>query len=499
MTDLSLDRDLRDLFARGPATAPATTVEHALARTATLAQRRPRIGWLDRRAWPPRPRSASDPMMQRAARLLAVAVLLAALGAAIAVGARLLDRPPTLTVQEAASIEGLVGPQALLWPDGRVLILTERGTAFLFDPTTGAVDRQAFSFDAPDYGDPAPSIHVLPDGRIMLIQRGSGEAAPAAVGFFDAATGEARPVGELPQPWFGMATLVLRDGRVLTSGGVLFPNGDLPCGTTVCEGTATPEPTPDEATAVGAKDRISLFDPTTGTTAEVGRLRTGRFQHDTVELADGRILIVGGGTYGDPPASEAVEVEVFDLTTGIATGVGSIAPRYWPVPFPSVQLADGRVLIPGEQVLELPCGTPLSSNGQPALPDRHAIYRQRSYVFDPASNSVGEGPLLPHFYGGANLIPLVDGGALAFGAYPVAPEGCGSDAGAYTKPWLGVVDIDRNTVFESFNPLSGLATLDLDVTRQYEAGIQLPDGRLVLVGRDNESEPTRIDLVTVGR
>ena len=123
MNEMSFDRDIRDVLTTGPRTAPAATVDRALAAASGIEQRHPRFTRLDRRVWPPVARSASDPGMQRLARVALAALIVLLLGAIVAVGARLAARPPSISLTPAGVIRSnVVGPTAKLWPDGRILL-----------------------------------------------------------------------------------------------------------------------------------------------------------------------------------------------------------------------------------------------------------------------------------------------------------------------------------------------------------------------------------------
>ena len=145
--------------------------------------------------------------------------------------------------------------------------------------------------------------------------------------------------------------------------------------------------------AVGAKDVVRIFDPATGATAEVGHLAVARFLHQAVELDDGRILILGGGDSGaDPTADgEVLAAEVFDLRTGSSAVIGTLAPAHFPGRPRGTRLADGRILILGGGVYEYPCGIPsLGPAGQPVGPPP-TIVHELTYVFDPGSNRLADG------------------------------------------------------------------------------------------------------------
>ena len=481
MNDSSLDRDLRDLFAAGPQEAPPTVVERALAGARRDQQRRPRFTLLDTRAWPPQPRSVADPTVHRALRVLAVAALVVVLGVVIVVGARLLDRPPSVTIVSAGTLDAVVsGPRLALWPDGRILVEGQNGARYLFDPATGATEALRFGS-----GWNLAQATVLPDGSVVLtrsIETANGRQGSIEVARYERATGAVEPVGSFETPWFASATLVLRDGRVLISGGVVFPNTDPPCSPLTCEGPPTPAPTPTYDTAEGAKDTVRLFDSASGRTTEIGHLQVARFQHQMLELEDGRILVIGGGDYGTDATgnSEALEVEVYDLATGASKVVGSLKPGRMPFSFPPVALDDGRILIPEATIAEFPCGIPSFTPGEPVYPeDVRTTYRQPLRLFDLATDRLIDGPTLPHHLGGS-IVPLRDGRALAFGIYQVFLADCAIKPASGTNPWLGIVDLGRNTVFETYDPMTGVTSLEVNATRVYGAGILLPDGRHIL-------------------
>ena len=500
MNEMSFDRDLRELLSSGPRSAPAATVDHALSSAARTPQRRPRIARLDRRAWPPIARSVSDPGVHRVGRLALAALVVLLLGAAVAVGARLLIRPPSVTVTPAGALEQVVtAPTAIVWPDGRVLVQGQVGGRYLFDTTTGASEGLRFGD-----GWALARAAVLPDGRVVLTKRPEvNDSADGSVhvAFYDPATGEVHPSGSYATPWLGQSTLLLRDGRILISGGIVAPHEAQPCSFLACEGFPLATVTPNVDMTEGARDVVTVFDPATGQITEVGHLAVPRGLHSMIELDDGRILVMGGGDYGaDPTAGgEALAVEVLDLSTGTSKVVGRLERTMYPLLPSGNRLADGRVLIRGSGVAEYPCGLPQPpASGQPVehVPE---VDHQVTYVFDPREDRVTDGPLLPHFWGGDNIVPLADGRALAFGYFYVVPADCSPQPTGVTNPWLAVIDLGRNTVYESYDGMTGRSSLDVDVTREYGAGVQLPDGRVALVGDDADQRvKNAIDLVTVG-
>jgi hypothetical protein len=500
MNDVALERAIEELFAGAPRLASPAGVDRAIAQAATLPQRRPRVARLDRRVWPPVARGITDPAVHRAGRLALAAVLVLVIGALVAVGARLLDRPPTVDLVSGGALPShVVAPSAILWPDGRILVQGQGGSRYLFDTESGVSDGLTFGD-----GWGSARADVLSDGRVVLTKRpevsdSTNESIDFA--FYDVASGEVQPFGSVATPWFGEAIIFLRDGRILISGGIVPPDDMRPCSKLVCEGFPLATMTPDLDLSEGAKDVVRRFDPATGQITEVGRLAVARGLHQMIELDDGRILVLGGGDYGADPTAEgeALAVEVLDLSTGSSKVVGRLEPAHFPLLPRGVRLADGRVLINGGAIAEYPCGTPrVPAPGEPIV-QVPEIDHQVTYVFDPGEDRVTDGPVLPHFYGGNNVVPLADGRALAFGYFYPVPADCSPQPMGVTNPWLAIIDLERNTVFESDDRMTGLAGLDVAVTREYGAAVRLRDGRVALIG-DHATlrEDNAIDLVTVG-
>jgi hypothetical protein len=472
MDDLRLERELRDLFAAAPRVAPTDVVDGALERSATAAQRRPRFARLDRRAWPPQARSITDPVIIRGARLMLVGLVVLLAAGIVAIGAHLLDQPPRLTLDAAGRLEfPLRDPTAVLWPDGRLLVDGE----LFYDLDTAETTRAAlFALRGLKF-----AAHPLADGRVMLVLGTNGDDAVTgerfAVGVLDPGATEARMVGALPPSWFGSASSVLPDGRVLVSGGIDFAND-----------------AGESARSTNAA--IQLFDPATGSVSDVGSLAIPRFRHAMVPVDSDRVLVVGGS---NNLGLGAPEVELFDLSTRTSTVVGTIEPGDPPHSFEHALLADGRVLILGASVAEEPCGAVPSRFQQlPGGPSVFVQHRQRTYLFDPGTKVISEGPMLPHFV--TRAVALDDGRAIVFNSFSAVPGGCGSDARPVNVPWLAVVDPSRNTVFQTRNPFTGEGQLDIGLDDVYSDGVLLPDGRVALLSDADNPRPNAVDILTVG-
>ena len=112
------------------------------------------------------------------------------------------------------------------------------------------------------------------------------------------------------------AATLLRDGRVLITGGFGDSGGD-------------------EASA-------ELFEPRTGSFVPAGSMSVGRQSHTATLLADGRVLIAGGY---DPSGNRLATAEIYDPGTGRFSPTGSMTGRR--ADHTATLLSDGRVLLSG--------------------------------------------------------------------------------------------------------------------------------------------------------
>ncbi len=124
---------------------------------------------------------------------------------------------------------------------------------------------------------------------------------------------------------YGHTATLLADGRVLIAGGC---TGGRPV---FCVGTTA---------------AAEIYDATTGKFAATGNMTSARAYHTATLLPDGRVLIEGGS--GDSPAS----AELYDPSTGTFTVTGNLAAFSTYGSDKATLLADGRVLIVGDPVID---------------------------------------------------------------------------------------------------------------------------------------------------
>ena len=232
---------------------------------------------------------------------------------------------------------------ATLLRDGRVLIAggvecpnaEDDGiwaSAELYDPATGTFTATG-SMSVPREFHTAT---LLADGRVLIAGGYSGPAAVAtgaiklasvrtaetstsilsSAEIYDPATGTFSPTGSMTTFRDHHTATLLKDGRVLLTGG----GGE----------------------AYASSTSADVYDPVTGRFTATGAMRTGRWLHTATLLPDGRVLVVGGRS---PKDSVYDSAEVFDPTSGPFRAAGTMAEGRQQ--HTATLLRDGRVLIAG--------------------------------------------------------------------------------------------------------------------------------------------------------
>lgn len=460
MNELSLDRDLRGLFASGPQAAPNVVVDRALVEARATDQRRPRITRLDARAWPPGRRSVADPAVQRSLRLVLVAVVIVlSVAAVVAIGSLLRPRVPSELIPAGELPSSILGPSAIALPDDRVLVYGQ-GTDAIFDPRTGQSSPANFDQFV------SPAVLPLADGRLIVI--GTTDATDTAttnVGVFDPASGTAPIIGALPKHNFSEGFAALPDGRLFIAGGADV-SGD---------GFVT-------------LASVHLYDPVSGAYSELGPMLQPRIAPEMFVLDGLRVLIIGG----EAPVGGAdpLDVELYDVAAGRSEAIGTVHRSDAWRSSPTVALPGGRALIAGGPILGRICGD-TSDSLAPRYPDA----LQEAYLFDSGTRQLTKVQSVAHSYRG---VATPDGRVVAFGSYVTFPGGCDSAVPPQRQPWLGVYDPATGVTLETLNPDTGIATLPFQIAHDYAAGVLLKDGRIALIADDEGAPRNAVDLLTVG-
>lgn len=468
----AFDAQLREVLAAGPLVAPASLVDGAFESARQKTQRRPRISWLDHRAWPAPRTSIADPVVARSLRVVLVLALLAAAAAAsIVIGAALREEGREWRLQDAGSLLVIKNdPIAVGLPDGRLLVggwgSGDGRLVEVFDPATG----DSMAVGESDQSLSLQSATLLPDGRVLLIVWQHAEPVSDGRSFgriFDPSINTLGAPIEMVEDRMQPGVSALADGRVLVTGGSTNPESGL------------------------VLDTVERFDPGTSTFAPAGRMENGRGGHAAGPLTDGRILITGGstavprlvpGASGPALAAEATttNVVIFDPETGSETVVGQVPSLRPPSP---ILLADGRALLFGRE--EVRCG----EHGNRPLP---------TYLLDPAAGSLVRVRDVPHTP--AIGVGLPDGRAFVAGRWQAIPGGCSGGGGYILDGWIGIYDPVSGAFVQTPDPITGAAGLPFDTDRNYRASVLLADGRVALVDEDYETAaPNAIDIVVPPR
>src|SRR3954451_11250777 len=308
-------------------------------------------------------------------------------------------------------------------------------TAVLFDPVSSTFATTS-RLTVPRAGHTAT---LLDDGRVLIAggrhsEPGSRSGSAVQGGIdsaeiYDPATGGFAPTSPMVHARAGHTATRLQDGRVLIAGGYLLTqSGD-----------------------VGAPSAdAEVFDPTTGTFAPAGRMITARGDHSATLLADGRVLIAGGGD-GSPGYGEAPHVfsnaEVFDPKTSTFSTVGSLVTER--ANHTATLLPDGRVLVAGGR----------NDLGEP----------RSTEIFDPRDGAFTPGPVAasPHR---ATLAPLIEGGRVLL-------TGSGPDGSEIFDPQGAPVPAAAAAPgARAFTPVQ------TRVMHDRPSLVELDDGRILIVG-----------------
>jgi hypothetical protein len=221
---------------------------------------------------------------------------------------------------------------ATVLPDGTVLVAGGRTTgsintktAEIFDPATNTWTKLTSSLSV------ARSYHtatLLPAQGQVLLAGGFGTANPLTnADLYDPVAKTFTPTGALSITRYQHTATLLQNGQVLITGG----QGGT--------GAVT--------ASTNAQSTLEIYDPAGGGfTPVTSLLKKPRYQHGASLLGDGTVLITGGSS----TATTLVTAEIFALSGGPATATTTLTTNNLATgrfQHTSTVLADGRVLLVG--------------------------------------------------------------------------------------------------------------------------------------------------------
>ncbi|HEY6301051.1 MAG TPA: kelch repeat-containing protein [Candidatus Binatus sp.] len=251
-------------------------------------------------------------------------------------GGGVTETPPVfLTSPQGNRVEALAmttaraNAAAIRLRDGRVLICGGTATgqvggvlssAELYNPDSRAFTGTG-SMTVPRAGQ---TITLLRDGRVLLtggVQNAGFRSELASAEIYDPGAGTFSATGSMSVPREGHTATILRDGRVLIAGG--SDNG------------------------IHTLDSAEIYDPSSGTFRGTGHLHQPRIAHVAALLGTGKVLIAGGGRGGMPGGYISYDTaEMYDPAAGSFTAIRAHM-KSDRVGAAAVKLNDGRVLIVG--------------------------------------------------------------------------------------------------------------------------------------------------------
>jgi hypothetical protein len=344
--------------------------------------------------------------------------------------------------EQAIRLEGPAGEVATRLADGRVLVIQACGTgAELFDPATGQFTATG-SASVPRYGFTAT---LLPDGRVLVAGgyncgQGGPEGLWASAEVYDPATGSFSATGSMEAPREFHAATLLRDGRVLVTGGFTGTQADFSGAITLAAvRSGIPGRLVDTCSDLASAE---LYDPATGYFTATGPMNGAHLNHTQTLLQDGRVLVAGSGGC---EAGEDRWAELYDPATGRFSRTGSM--RSGRSSFTATLLDDGRVLV-------------LGGHSNDAV-------SQGAEIYDPRARTFGSAGQMTEARQGQAAIRLLDGRVFIVGGLR-----------------YGTVDSTALSSTEIYDPATGTfaASGSMGTPRDGPAVTLLRDGRVLIVG-----------------
>jgi hypothetical protein len=277
--------------------------------------------------------------------------------------------------------------------------------------------------------------------------------------------------GNLSTPRFGHTATLLRNGKVLITGG----------GGSVGGGSA------------------ELYDTAIGTFVATGNMITVRFGHSATLLPDGKVLIAGG-TIANSAAgnTNTAGAELYDPATGTFTPTGDmLAAKGCPA---ATLLGNGKVLIAGGASWNEPSGAATAELYDPetgtfAATEKYAnanALRNADLNFCPRANLLADGRVSIVWDDMASSAEIYDPGAgtFSFAGNIIRPAGTISPATLLTNgKVLFAGGEDGETAFgfaeaQLYDSSTGTssATGNMTTRRFDHTAVLLPDGTVLIAG-----------------
>lgn len=251
--------------------------------------------------------------------------------------------------------------QALRLASGKVMVVgehpdTSRGEAHFFDEVSG---RWTASANSPERRRFAAELVALAADRVLYLAgydgASDGESFTSAEDIYGVSTNQWEPTGSLAEARFGLRAVLLRTGplagRVLACGGMVY-DGSAPDG-------------------LVSRASCEVYDPARGDWAAGPSMGAARSFFTLTELADGRLLAVGGRRSAAP---DLASCEIFDPAT--VTWLPTAAMPSGRARHAATLLPSGRVLVTG------------SATGRRGDPTTDTAF------FDPAAGTWVAGPAM---------------------------------------------------------------------------------------------------------
>lgn len=224
----------------------------------------------------------------------------------------------------------------VLLAGGAPVILPNSSEAAIFSDTTGSsgaeiYDHSIQSFEVVANMKHARSRHQatrLNDGRVLITGGTNGLQALASAEVYDPATRTFQLVAEMSHGRVGHTQTLLADGRVWVVGGSTFGSNQA-------------------VIAANAQNTTELFDPTTNTFVAGPSIGFNRSFHTATQVADGRVILAGG--FSSSGGNNFVLNSVMSYTPD--AGIGKVL-NLANLPVPRVGhntllLANGKMMVVG--------------------------------------------------------------------------------------------------------------------------------------------------------